>query len=192
MNMEERKVAAFTGHRKKRMLRGDADNRVLAGQIREGVADMVMYLYGQGFREFYSGFAEGFDMTAAEAVLKLREHYEDIVLVAAIPFRSQPAWFDPQDQLLYRELLGQADRVVMLSENYYRGCYLRRDEYMVSRASLVIAYWDNVREGGTYHTVRKAVERGRTVINLYTGEEITEVTDLKKIAIPNCYILPIR
>ena len=192
MNMEERKVAAFTGHRKKRMLRGDADNRVLAGQIREGVADMVMYLYGQGFREFYSGFAEGFDMTAAEAVLKLREHYEDIVLVAAIPFRSQPAWFDPQDQLLYRELLGQADRVVMLSENYYRGCYLRQDEYMVSRASLVIAYWDNVREGGTYHTVRKAVERGRTVINLYTGEEITEVTDLKKIAIPNCYILPIR
>ena len=192
MNMEERKVAAFTGHRKKRMLRGDADNRVLAGQIREGVADMVMYLYGQGFREFYSGFAEGFDMTAAEAVLKLREHYEDIVLVAAIPFRSQPAWFDPQDQLLYRELLGQADRVVMLSENYYRGCYLRRDEYMVSRASLVIAYWDNVREGGTYHTVRKAVERGRTVINLYTGEEITEVTDLKKIAIPNCYILPTR
>ena len=190
--MEERKVAAFTGHRKKRMLRGDADNRVLAGQIREGVADMVMYLYGQGFREFYSGFAEGFDMTAAEAVLKLREHYEDIVLVAAIPFRSHPAWFDPQDQLLYRELLGQADRVVMLSENYYRGCYLRRDEYMVSRASLVIAYWDNVREGGTYHTVRKAVERGRTVINLYTGEEITEVTDLKKIAIPNCYILPIR
>lgn len=178
MNMEERKVAAFTGHRKKRMLRGDADNRVLAGQIREGVADMVMYLYGQGFREFYSGFAEGFDMTAAEAVLKLREHYEDIVLVAAIPFRSQPAWFDPQDQLLYRELLGQADRVVMLSENYYRGCYLRQDEYMVSRASLVIAYWDNVREGGTYHTVRKAVERGRTVINLYTGEEITKVTDL--------------
>lgn len=178
MDTKERKVAAFTGHRKKRMLRGDADNQALAGQIREKVSDMVMYLYGQGYREFYTGMAQGFDMTAAEAVLKLREHYEDIALVAAIPFRSQPAWFDPQDQLLYRELLGQADRVVMLSENYYRGCYLRRDEYMVSRASLVIAYWDNVREGGTYYTVRKAVERGRTVINLYTGEEITKVTDL--------------
>mgnify|MGYP000021523568 FL=1 len=66
----------------------------------------------------------------------------------------------------------------MLSEKYYRGCYLRRDEYMVSRASIVVAYWDNVREGGTYYTVRKAVERGRRVINLYTGEEITGVTDL--------------
>ena len=49
---------------------------------------------------------------------------------------------------------------------------------MVSRASIVVAYWDNVREGGTYYTVRKAVERGRRVINLYTGEEITGVTDL--------------
>lgn len=160
------------------MLRGDTDNLNLIRQIREEVADMVMHLYGQGFREFYSGFAEGFDMTAAEVVLQLREQYGDIVLVAAIPFREQPVWFDPQDQLLYRELLGQADRVVMLSEKYYRGCYMRRDEHMVSRASLVIAYWDNVREGGTYYTVRNAVERGRTVINLYTGEVITGMTDL--------------
>lgn len=173
MDIKERKVAAFTGHRKKRMLRGDTDNLNLIGQIREEVADMVMYLYGQGLREFYSGFAEGFDMTAAEVVLQLREQYGDIALIAAIPFREQPVWFDPQDQLLYRELLEQEDRVVMLSEKYYRGCYMRRDEYMVSRASLVIAYWGNVREGGTYHTVRKAVERRRTVINLYTGEEIT-------------------
>ena len=64
-----------------------------------------------------------------------------MTLAAAIPFRAQAEWFDPQDQLLYRELLKKADRVVMLSEKYYRGCYLRRDTYMVSRASMVIAYW---------------------------------------------------
>ena len=178
MDMKERKVAAFTGHRKKRLLREGTDRQVPVSRIREEVADLVMYLYGQGYREFYSGMAEGFDMIAAEAVLQLREHHKDMALVAAIPFRAQPAWFDPQDQLLYRELLGEADRVVMLSEKYYRGCYLRRDEYMVSRASIVVAYWDNVREGGTYYTVRKAVERGRRVINLYTGEEITGATDL--------------
>ena len=150
MDTEERKVAAFTGHRKKRLLCEGTDRQVPVSRIREEVADLVMYLYGQGYREFYSGMAEGFDMIAAEAVLQLREHHKDMALVAAIPFRGQPAWFDPQDQLLYRELLGEADRVVMLS----------------------------VREGGTYYTVRKAVERGRTVINLCTGEEITGVTDL--------------
>lgn len=185
MDTKERKVAAFTGHRKKRMLRGDADNQALAGQIREKVSDMVMYLYGQGYREFYTGMAQGFDMTAAEAVLKLREHYEDIALVAAIPFRAQAEWFDPQDQMLYRELLKKADRVVMLSEKYYRGCYLRRDTYMVSRASMVIAYWDNVCNGGTYHTVKKAVETGREVINLFTGEVITDITALQNNHEPN-------
>ena len=55
-------------------------------------------------------------MIAAEAVLQLKEQYEDMTLAAAIPFRAQAEWFDPQDQLLYRELLKKADRVVMLSE----------------------------------------------------------------------------
>ena len=136
---------------------------------------MIEHLYKYGFREFYSGFAEGFDMLAAEAVLQLKEEYEDLVLAAAIPFRNQPAQFDPQDQLLYKELLEKADRVVILSEKYYKGCYLRRDEYMVSKASLVIAFWDNVCDGGTYFTVKRAVETGRKVINLCTGEIITEL-----------------
>lgn len=129
--------------------------------------------------------AEGFDMIAAEAVLQLKEQYEDMTLAAAIPFRAQAEWFDPQDQLLYRELLKKADRVVMLSEKYYRGCYLRRDTYMVSRASMVIAYWDNVCNGGTYHTVKKAVETGREVINLFTGEVITDITALQNNHEPN-------
>ena len=185
MKQEEKKVAAFTGHRKQRLMQVNKDYRNLSGQIREKVITMIKNLYEEGFREFYSGMAEGFDMIAAEAVLQLKEQYEDMTLAAAIPFRAQAEWFDPQDQLLYRELLKKADRVVMLSEKYYRGCYLRRDTYMVSRASLVIAYWDNVCNGGTYHTVKKAVETGREVINLFTGEVITDITALQNNHEPN-------
>ncbi len=185
MKQEEKKVAAFTGHRKQRLMQVNKDYRNLSGQIREKVITMIKNLYEEGFREFYSGMAEGFDMIAAEAVLQLKEQYEDMTLVTAIPFRAQAEWFDPQDQLLYRELLKKADRVVMLSEKYYRGCYLRRDTYMVSRASMVIAYWDNVCNGGTYHTVKKAVETGREVINLFTGEVITDITALQNNHEPN-------
>lgn len=180
-----KKVAAFTGHRKQRLMQENKDYRNLSGQIRGKVITMIKNLYEEGFREFYSGMAEGFDMIAAEAVLQLKEQYEDMTLAAAIPFRAQAEWFDPQDQLLYRELLKKADRVVMLSEKYYRGCYLRRDTYMVSRASMVIAYWDNVCNGGTYHTVKKAVETGREVINLFTGEVITDITALQNNHEPN-------
>ena len=185
MKQQQKKVAAFTGHRKQRLMQENKDYRNFSGQIRGKVITMIKNLYEEGFREFYSGMAEGFDMIAAEAVLQLKEQYEDMTLAAAIPFRAQAEWFDPQDQLLYRELLKKADRVVMLSEKYYRGCYLRRDTYMVSRASMVIAYWDNVCNGGTYHTVKKAVETGREVINLFTGEVITDITALQNNHEPN-------
>ena len=47
---------------------------------------MVTELYGQGYKEYYTGMASGFDMTAAEAVLQVRERYEGIKLIAAVPF----------------------------------------------------------------------------------------------------------
>ena len=59
------------------------------------------------------------------------------------------------------------DRVVMVSENYHKGCYLRRHEYMVRKTDTVIAYWDLVPKGGTFYTVSKALESGKPVINLY-------------------------
>ena len=46
---------------------------------------MIKNLYEEGFREFYSGMAEGFDMIAAEAVLQLKEQYEDMTLVGCYP-----------------------------------------------------------------------------------------------------------
>ncbi|MDU6396508.1 MAG: DUF1273 domain-containing protein, partial [Bacteroides sp.] len=78
-----------------------------------------------------------------------------------------PLWFEAEDQLLYARLLERMDRVVMVSENYHKGCYLRRDEYMVRKADTVIAYWDLVPKGGTFYTVNKALESGKSVINLY-------------------------
>lgn len=51
---------------------------------------MVTELYGKGYKAYYTGMANGFDMIAAEAVLQVREEYGDIVLIAAVPFRKQP------------------------------------------------------------------------------------------------------
>ena len=127
----------------------------------------VTELYRQGHKVYYTGMANGFDMAAAEAVLQVRDEYGDIMLVAAVPFRKQPLWFDAEDRLLYASLLERVDRVVMVSENYHKGCYLRRDEYMVRKADVIVAYWDLVPKGGTFYTVSKALESGKPVINLY-------------------------
>ena len=113
METRNNQTVAFTGHRKERILQGSGnDSRILA-QIREAVTGVVTELYGQGYKEYYTGMASGFDMTAAEAVLQVRERYEGIKLIAAVPFRKQPLWFEAEDQLLYARLLERMDRVVM-------------------------------------------------------------------------------
>lgn len=167
METKNNQVVAFTGHRKERILQGCGNNLRILAQIRETVAEQVIELYGQGYNIYYTGMANGFDIAAAEAVLQVREEYGDIMLIAAVPFRKQPLWFDAEDQLLYARLLERTDWVVMVSENYHKGCYLRRDEYMVRKADTVIAYWDLVPKGGTFYTVSKALESGKPVINLY-------------------------
>jgi|GEM_PF-4728222 len=48
----------------------------------------------------------------------------------------------------------------------FRG-YFRRDEYMVRKADVIVAYWDLVPKGGTFYTVSKALESEKPVINLY-------------------------
>lgn len=167
METKSNLVAAFTGHRKERILQGGGNNFQIFGQIQDAVVNQVIELYGQGYNVFYTGMANGFDMIAAEAVLLVKERYGDITLAAAIPFRKQLLWFDAEDQLSYHRLLKKTDRVVMVSENYYKGCYIRRDEYMVRKADAIIAYWDLERKGGTFYTVNKAVESGKPVINIY-------------------------
>ena len=50
-------------------------------------------LYGQGYKEYYTGMASGFNMTAAEAVLQVRERYEGIKLICLLYTSFHPAVF---------------------------------------------------------------------------------------------------
>src|SRR5574344_3066441 len=80
--MEQRKfsraaTAAFTGHR---FL--DASVRE---HVRKRLTRAVLDAYGNGIRNFISGFAIGFDMMAGEVVVSLKQGYPDITLTAAVP-----------------------------------------------------------------------------------------------------------
>ncbi len=136
-------ACAFTGHR---TLDKDFSEKKLRKQI-EG-------LIKRGVSVFYNGFALGFDMLAAEIVLTFkRKTYPALKLIACIPCKEQERYFSKEDALRYRQLLSEADEVVLLSEHYYRGCMLVRNRYMVEHADILLAYC-NKEEGGTAYTVR--------------------------------------
>lgn len=136
-------------------------------QLTVALKTAILEQYRKGNKKFINGGAVGFDMLAAEMVLSLQEQYEDITLTIVVPFREQPAKFLYTDKVRYQRIISKADKIVVLSEKYYDGCFLRRNDYMLRYAVEVISYYDGKSKGGTYYTYQKAVQAGLPITNLY-------------------------
>lgn len=158
------KSVSFSGHRKERILKGGSENML---HIRTALIIHVTELYKQGYTVFYSGMANGFDLLAAEVVQTLRNYYKDIQFIAVVPFVGQSKYYDTEDKALYDSLLKGSDKMITLSNRYYRGCFLRRNDYMIQRSRKIVAFGDGNPKGGTYYTARKAAENNIKFINLY-------------------------
>lgn len=153
------RTAAFTGHR---FVRYNDRQR-----LKTSLERAITACCHSGIRRFLCGMATGFDMLAAETLLAMKADCPDIRLTAVIPFRGQSCRFNPADKERYRSILGKADNVVCLSETYFDGCFLRRNDYMLNRASHIIAYYNGEPKGGTFYTCHRAERMGLEITNLY-------------------------
>ncbi len=129
--------------------------------------DAVVELVNEGVTVFYTGMAMGFDIIAAETVLTVGKIRNDvnISLVAAVPFIEQPSGFSPCWKERYNRVLEQADKVILLSDKYYKGCFTKRNKFMVDSCDFVLTYHTGLR-GGTYNTIKYAEGLGRKIINI--------------------------
>lgn len=134
------------------------------GYISGMLEKCIEKLAEEGCEEFISGGALGFDLLAAEAVLKKKKTYTKIRLVMALPCHNQHEKWSAFQKARYERILEQADEIVYLCENYVTGCMQLRNKYMVDRCDLCIAFLS--RGGGTQHTVNYATEKGKRVVNL--------------------------
>lgn len=151
MSYNIRNTCAFTGHR----------------QIEENFdavrfEEVLSVLIEEGYVEFLCGMAVGFDMLAARTVLKLKESYPHIKLIACVPCKGQDRYFSAGDKQEYNKILKACDEVKVLSDSYYKGCMQARDRYMVDNSSLLIAY-KRVNEGGTYYTLNYALSQSKRI-----------------------------
>jgi uncharacterized phage-like protein YoqJ len=102
-------------------------------------------------------------MYFAEAVIALREEHGDVILEAAIPFGDQPGRWNQALRRRYNALIDSADKVTVLQYGYTPDCMMRRNRYMVDRASLLLACYDG-RPGGTMNTILYAERSGVKVM----------------------------
>lgn len=104
--------------------------------------------------------AIGFDLLVAERVVELRNQYDDLCLMAVVPFRGQSDNWCIIHREKYEQLIAQSNEVIVLSEHYFKGCLLRCNDYMIDHCSTLLAYYDGGYKGGTFYTCRKAQTKG--------------------------------
>jgi uncharacterized phage-like protein YoqJ len=86
----------------------------------------------------------------------------------AIPFEGQEnKW--PEDSIeVYRRLFLNSENFFVISHNgYSKYAFLKRDEWMVDNCTEVLALWDGLPKGGTWHTVNYANKLGKPVNNFW-------------------------
>ena len=122
------KTACFTGHRPQKLPWGRNEEDMRCRIMKLRLISAVFEAYNRGYRRFISGMADGVDIIAAEAVLKLRENCGDVQLECALPFPR--AGRTAQNGARYDRVLSEADDIVTLSGAYHLACMAQRNRYM--------------------------------------------------------------
>ena len=143
LTFEKRNIknCAFTGHR-------EIDKGFSIEKLQKTVFDLVQ----KGVENIYCGMAKGFDLCAGEAVMKPKETFPNVKLIACVPYFGQEKGYLQEDKQRYVKILKNCDLKITLSAEYYKGCTLARDRYMADCADVLVAYLKK-EKGGTAYTV---------------------------------------
>lgn len=165
--MEKVYKCCFTGYRPQKLPFGNNKNSKEYKEFENKIIKAVLSLCDEGYGEFYSGMAMGFDIIAAETVLLFKELYKNfnIKLIAVIPFENQADGYSDEWYSRYHNILEKCDEKIVLSDKYFKGSYQKRNEYMVDNCDCVLTYFDG-QSGGTKNTINYALKKGRFVLNI--------------------------
>ena len=164
--MSNREITCcFTGPRPPRLPAGGNEASPEMAALREQLFAAVQAAYNDGYRYFISGMAEGFDLLAAEAVIRLRRVHPDAELFAAFPCEASPKGHSPAVCHRIANTMEEVSFSHFVSKEHIPGCELSRNIYMVENSSLLIAYYNGLSRG-TAHCVHCAEGRGLHIVNL--------------------------
>lgn len=159
-------TCCFTGPRPQRLPSGGNEFSHEIISLKREIRSAVFDAYYEGFRFFMSGMADGFDLFAAETVLEMKEDFEGICLVAVLPYSGAEKRHSATVTARLEKILEKADLAFCVSEDYFPGCELIRNKYMVDHSSRIIGYYNGLSKG-TAHCWNCAIEKGIETVNLY-------------------------
>ena len=153
-------TVAFFGHRYLDNFRNV--ERLLEEQIRK-LIDEKEYV------EFLVGRNGDFDQCVASSVLRVRKNYRDdnSALVLVLPYSTAEY---RNNQQAFHDYYTDIEICCAASKAHPKSAIQIRNREMVERADLIICFVER-HSSGAGQTVKYALERGKTVINLHAPKD---------------------
>jgi len=151
------KNCCFTGHR---IIKKDEIDLV-----KSKLKDTIIKLINNNVTVFICGGALGFDTIAALEILEQKKVYKNIQLIMALPCKEQDKYWKEREQIIYRNILQKADKIIYVSDKYLEDCMLKRNRYMVDNSNFCI-YYLRKKRSGTAYTVNYAKNNNLTLIEI--------------------------
>lgn len=162
-----KKACCCTGHRPKAFSFSYDEESEGFNRLKNDLSRIVLVLYQKGVTEFYTGMAEGSDIWFAEAVLKLKELFDDVNLHSIIPFPNQKDSMSNGFKKRYENIIKKAADVTCTSPSYNKDCFKVRNYSLVDHSHVVIAIYDKENSrSGTGQTYRYAQRQNKKIILL--------------------------
>lgn len=163
-DFDKSKAVCFTGHRSQKLpWRFNEEHEkclVMKATLRKEIERAIQ----NGYKTFFCGMALGFDMICAETVLDLKTKYPDIVIIGAIPCKTQDIRWSDKEQKRYGKLLLKLDGIRCINDDYTGAeCMLERNRFMADNSNLMIAVFNGL-SGGTKSTIDYARKQGLEII----------------------------
>jgi uncharacterized phage-like protein YoqJ len=164
------KTCCFSGHRSDKF---DLDYSYLGHIMQSLLAKAILAAINDGFVHFYTGMARGFDIIAAENLIKQRYILEnaEVQLHCIIPYQGQERKWPATWQKRHDAVLKASDSIVILNEKFATGVYYERNAYMVKHSQMLLCYF-NGKDGGTAHTFKLAQENNIEIINIWENLQL--------------------
>ena len=156
---------SFTGHRPRSFSFGFDESSPEFAQLRQRIRNTIIQVCNAGCRTFYCGMAEGVDLWCGELVLELRDSFEPpLRIVPVVPFLAQPSSMKEWNQKRYHRIMESAEERYLVSREYTKLCYQKRNHFLVDSADALIAVFKETEySSGTGQTVRYAKRKKKKI-----------------------------
>ena len=171
-------TACFSGHRPEK-LPFNINHAVSEDTFKTFIYLHIHEAYEAGYRTFITGMARGFDIIAAQTVLKYRRRFsvkDKISLIGVSPFSDEIHRLYGQDLYNYQMISESCDEMIYLRRDYKQGCFHTRNRFMVDHSSLLICACTDPKSG-TGSTIKYAMKKGLRIDNI----DVSDFPDLSDV-----------